>query len=72
MTIEPGLGCRRSCSAKVPPVRGPEIMSGESPRGKPEITQGVCHRPQETSPLAAQVSPDAAAYRGPVVVHQGV
>ena len=30
MTIEPGLGCRRSCSAKVPPVRGPEITSGES------------------------------------------
>ena len=72
MTIEPGLGFRRSCSAKVPPVRGPEITSGESPRGKPEITQGVCHRPQETSPLTAQSSPDAAASRALVQCSKGV
>ena len=69
-TFESGDGSSRRGNMR--PRAGPEIMSGESPRGKPEVTQGVCHRPQETSPRAAQVSPDAAAYRGPVVVHQGV
>ena len=69
---EPGRKGRLSCSAVVPPVRGSGILSRAFLKGSPEITRGVCHRPQGASPLTAQMLPHAAATRGPVEVLQGV